>query len=93
MHELDLDISNQSSKKLTPDMVASADVVVDLTIGKTYEYLDAQPHLLYIPLPFTDPNKFRESAEDVRLPAYRKTRDELRELIGDLAEYCLTPET
>ncbi|HEY0721328.1 MAG TPA: arsenate reductase (thioredoxin) [Gammaproteobacteria bacterium] len=88
MAEAGIDISGQESTKVTPEMIAAADVVVTVC-GHADEHCPALPagvHKLHWPL--TDPAKATGSEGEI-LKVFRTARDDIRERVRKLVAELL----
>ncbi|HEY0635827.1 MAG TPA: arsenate reductase (thioredoxin) [Gammaproteobacteria bacterium] len=90
MAEAGIDISGQESTKVTPEMIASADVVVTVC-GHADEHCPALPTTVRkIHWPLNDPAKATGTEEEI-MAVFRASRDDIRErvrkLVAELAAH------
>jgi len=83
LREIGIDISGYRSKAVTEVPAAEIDTVITLCAEEVCPLFFGSPERLHWSL--TDPAA-AEGAEEERIAAFRKTRDELRRLIGAFLE-------
>lgn len=83
MQEAGIDITDQESTRVTPGMVAAADVVVTVC-GHADEHCPALPPTVRkVHWPLNDPAKAIGTEEEI-MAVFRATRDDIRERVREL---------
>jgi arsenate reductase len=82
MAEAGLDISNQTSKPIDPDMLAKVDLVITLCGDAAESCLTTSPGVLRIHWPIEDPAKVT-GKEDEIIASFRAVRDEVRKRVEE----------
>lgn len=81
MAEKGIDVSHQSSKALTDEMLATADYVITVCGNADQNCPALPPHVRKLHWPIPDPAAVTGRAPDEALAAFRKARDELESRI------------
>lgn len=82
MNEIGVDISSYNSKCVDDPCLPTVDVFVDLTQEAFHsKRFGSIQEVRYIHHPVDDPVAVRDAAPEIRLPAFRETRDKIFEFI------------
>ncbi|MEW6399793.1 MAG: arsenate reductase (thioredoxin) [Bacillota bacterium] len=80
-----IDISGQASEPIDSDLLRSADVIVTLCGDARDRCPVTPPHIRRLHWPLPDPARAEGTEEEI-MAVFRRVRDEIRELVGQLLE-------
>ncbi|MEW5935196.1 MAG: arsenate reductase (thioredoxin) [Bacillota bacterium] len=83
MKEVGIDISGQSSKPIDPELLRSADLVVTLCGDARDRCPVTPPHIRRLHRDLPDPARAEGTEEEI-MAVFRRVRDGIRELVGQL---------
>lgn len=83
MKEVGIDTSGQSSKPIDPELLRSADLVVTLCGDARDRCPVTPPHIRRLHWALPDPARAEGTEEEI-MAVFRRVRDGIRELVGEL---------